>query len=110
MNPAELQDKWRPSGSIELTERSTAQQHFLDLCKLLGHPKPADVDPKGELFTFERGPIGKTKRGGPHGWADVWKRGYFAFEYKGRHKDLDTAYLQDIQTSMGIPTCVLTGV
>jgi len=91
MNPAELQAKWRPSGSIELTERSAAQQHFLDLCELLDHPKPADVDPKGELFTFEKG---AAKRGGSDGWADVWKRGYFAFEYKGRHKDLDAAYRQ----------------
>ena len=88
MNPAEFQDKWRRA---ELTERSAAQQHFLDLCELLDHPKPADVDPKGELFTFEKG---AAKRGGSDGWADVWKRGYFAFEYKGRHKDLDAAYRQ----------------
>ena len=35
MNPAEFQDKWRRA---ELTERSAAQQHFLDLCELLDHP------------------------------------------------------------------------
>jgi len=36
MNPAEFIDKWKKT---ELTERSAAQQHFLDLCELLDHPK-----------------------------------------------------------------------
>jgi hypothetical protein len=31
---------------------------------------------------------------GGKGFADVWKRGFFAWEYKGSHKDLQTAYLQ----------------
>lgn len=88
MNVAEFIDKWCRA---ELTERSAAQQHFLDLCDLLDHPKPAEVDPKGEFFTFEKG---ATKRGGSDGWADVWKKGYFAWEYKGRHKDLQAAHLQ----------------
>ena len=67
--------KWRKA---ELTERSAAQQHFLDLCDVFGHPKPAAVDPTGETFTFEKG---AAKHGGGDGWADVWKRGFFAFEY-----------------------------
>lgn len=37
MNVAELIAKWRRA---ELTERSATQQHFLDLCELLDHPKP----------------------------------------------------------------------
>ena len=28
------------------------------------------------------------------GWADVWKRDHFGWEYKGKHKDLDAAYKQ----------------
>lgn len=80
--------KW---SRVELTERSASQQHFLDLCELVGHPKPAEVDPRGEWFTFERGVRKKT---GGQGWADVWKRNHFAIEYKGRHKDLDAAYDQ----------------
>ena len=28
------------------------------------------------------------------GWADVWKRGCFAWEYKGRRADLDAAFNQ----------------
>jgi MmeI, DNA-methyltransferase domain/MmeI, N-terminal domain/MmeI, helicase spacer domain/MmeI, target recognition domain len=88
VNVAEFVEKWR---KVELTERSAAQQHFLDLCELLDHPKPAEIDPTGEFFTFEKG---ATKKDGSDGWADVWKRGYFAWEYKGKHKDLQAAYLQ----------------
>lgn len=83
--------KWRRA---ELTERSASQQHFLDLCEVLEHPKPADVDPAGEWFTFERG---ADKHGGGKGWADVWKREFFGWEYKGRHKNLDAAYNQLLQ-------------
>jgi hypothetical protein len=36
MNAAEFVAKWRKA---ELTERSASQQHFLDLCELVGHPK-----------------------------------------------------------------------
>lgn len=80
--------KWK---KVALTERSASQQHFLDLCEVLGHAKPAEVDPTGESFTFERG---AAKQGGGDGWADVWKRGYFGWEYKGKHKDLVAAYNQ----------------
>src|SRR5690606_149106 len=40
---------------------------------------------------------GADKQAGGQGWADVWKRGYFAWEYKGRHADLDKAYQQLLQ-------------
>ncbi len=32
--------------------------------------------------------------GGGRGFADVWKKGCFAWEYKGKHKDLGRAYRQ----------------
>jgi type II restriction/modification system DNA methylase subunit YeeA len=80
--------KW---SKVDLTERSAAQAHFLDLCELVGHPKPQDADPKGEWFTFERG---ASKQSGGDGWADVWKKDFFGWEYKGRHKDLGAAYDQ----------------
>ena len=86
--PKDFIDKWRPS---KLKERSGSQEHFIDLCRLLGEPTPADVDPEGTWYTFERG---ARKTGGGDGWADVWKRGHFAWEYKGKHKDLDTAFKQ----------------
>jgi len=88
MNISEFVSKWQ---KVELTERSASQQHFLDLCEVFDHPKPAQDDPSGERFTFERG---ADKHGGGHGWADVWKRGFFGWEYKGKHKDLDAAYDQ----------------
>jgi len=88
MDALEFIRKWRDN---DLTERSASQQHFLDLCELLAHPKPVEVDKTGESFTFERG---AAKRSGGDGWADVWKKGFFAWEYKGRHKDLDAAYKQ----------------
>ncbi len=88
MNVSQFIAKWRP---VALTERSASQQHFLDLCEVLDHPKPAEADPLGESFTFERG---ASKTGGGEGWADVWKRGYFGWEYKGKHKDLVAAYQQ----------------
>lgn len=77
-----------------LSERSAAQSHFIDLCDLLGEPRPAEVDQEGKTYTFEKG---VTKTSGQHGFADVWMRGYFAWEYKGKHKDLETAYLQLLQ-------------
>jgi type II restriction/modification system DNA methylase subunit YeeA len=88
MNVSEFVAKWR---KVELTERSASQQHFLDLCEVFNHPKPAHADPTGESFTFERG---AEKHGGGKGWADVWKRGFFGWEYKGKHKDLNAAYDQ----------------
>lgn len=88
MNVAEFIAKWRRS---ERTERSAAQEHFLDLCEVIGHPKPGEADPTGEWFTFERG---AAKQEGGQGWADVWKRGHFGWEYKGPRKDLEAAYRQ----------------
>jgi hypothetical protein len=88
MIPAEFHAKW---SKVSLSERSAYQQHFLDLCALAGHPTPAAMDPTGDSFCFERG---AEKHGGGDGWADVWKRGFFAFEYKGRQADLAKAYDQ----------------
>src|SRR5438094_5204628 len=88
MSPNEFIHKWE---QVTLTERSAAQQHFLDLCALLGHATPASEDPGGEWFTFERG---AAKHGGGDGWADVWKRAFFGWEYKGKHKNLNAAYDQ----------------
>ncbi len=88
MTPQEFVEKWRRS---KLKERSASQSHFNDLCAMLGHPAPATADPDGTHFTFEKG---ANKSTGGDGWADVWKKGFFAWEYKGKHKDLDAAYDQ----------------
>ena len=86
LTPQDFVAKWRHT---TLKERSAAQEHFLDLCHLIGHPTPAEADPTGTTFTFEAGAA--TQRGG-RGWADIWKRGSFAWEYKGKHANLDAAY------------------
>ena len=88
MTPQEFIAKWQ---GVTLSERSACQQHFLDLCEVLGQPKPAAADPTGAWYTFERG-VRKTTGG--NGWADVWMRGHFGWEYKGKHKDLAAAYRQ----------------
>ncbi len=51
----------------------------------------AEDDPHGDRYCFERG---AEKVGGGDGWADVWRRGCFGWEYKGRHKNLDAALRQ----------------
>lgn len=88
MTPEEFIAKWK---AAELKESSAAQEHFIDLCRLLDEPTPAEADPKGESYCFERG---ATKTTGGEGWADVWKRGHFAWEYKGKFKDLGAAFAQ----------------
>jgi hypothetical protein len=77
-----------------LSERSAAQSHFIDLCEVLGQPRPAAADQAGAFYTFEKG---VTKTSGGQGFADVWLRNHFAWEYKGRHKDLKAAYQQLLQ-------------
>jgi hypothetical protein len=52
MTAQEFIAKW---SKVDLTERAAAQQHFLDLCELVGHPKPAAADLTGVTFTFEKG-------------------------------------------------------
>ena len=52
MTPGEFIAKWRAS---ELKERSAAQEHYIDLCRLLGEPTPAEADPTGESYCFEKG-------------------------------------------------------
>ena len=52
MTPGEFIAKWQAS---ELKERSASQEHFIDLCRLLGEPTPAEADPTGDRYCFERG-------------------------------------------------------
>ena len=53
VTPQEFITKWHAS---ELKERSAAQEHFIDLCRLLDEPTPAEADPKGDHYCFEREP------------------------------------------------------
>ena len=69
VNAADFIAKW---SDATLRERQGSQMHFLDLCALLDQPQPTDPD----RYCFERG---ATKAGGDDGWADVWRRGCFAW-------------------------------
>jgi hypothetical protein len=96
MTPHDFLKKWR---NVELKERSASQSHFNDLCALLGVVDTVSADPKGEWFTFEKG---ANKTSGGNGWADVWRRECFGWEYKGRHANLDKAYAQLLQYSVAL--------
>jgi type II restriction/modification system DNA methylase subunit YeeA len=86
ITPQQFAAKWR--GDTR-KERSVAQEHFIDLCRLLGHETPGDN--RDGTLAFE---AGVDKQKGGQGWADVWKQGAFAWEYKGPHADLGKAYQQ----------------
>ena len=105
MNPQDFVAKWR--GNIS-TERQVSQQHFLDICALVGHQTPAALDADNKFFTFE---AGAAKQSGGQGWADVWFKGHFAIEYKGPDKNLDRAYGQLLQyrESLENPPLLITG-
>ncbi len=88
LTPAAFAAKWR---GVTTTEKAGSQEHFIDLCRLLGEPTPHEVDPTGSQYAFEKRVV---KAGGGDGFADVWKRDFFAWEYKGKDKDLKAAYVQ----------------
>ena len=96
VTPNEFIRKWRAS---ELKERSASQEHFIDLCRLLDEPTPAEADPTGDTYCFERG---ARRDAGGDGWADVWKRHHFAWEYKGRRANLDAAFNQLRQYALAL--------
>ena len=94
MTLAEFISRWQKS---TLTERAAAQSHFLELCQVLGQPGPSS-DPTAENYAFEKS-VGKVggKGSGGLGFADVWLRDHFAWEYKGKRKNLAEAYDQILQ-------------
>ena len=103
MTVAEFKKKW---SRYQGKETSAYQSHFDDLCRLLEQPTPNEADPSGtdffcyqkrvvkdaELFEIHETPDASepTERG----FADVWKKGCFGWEYKGKKKNLEDAYKQ----------------
>ena len=69
------------------------------MCRLVDEPTPVEADPAGDTFCFEKGAF---KEAGGDGWADVWKRHCFAWEYKGLHADLDAAFTQLRQYALAL--------
>ena len=85
---ADFLNKWGPGGlGYHLNERQGAQQHFVELCDVLDVPAPVG----GEDYVFEKGTL---SLGQQRGFADVFKRGHFAWEYKAPGKPLDAALRQ----------------
>ena len=78
LTPAAFAAKWR---GVTTTEKAAAQEHFIDLCRMLGEPTPHEADPIGSHYAFDKR---VAKAGGGDGFADVWKRDFFAWEYKGK--------------------------
>ena len=104
MTPYEFANKW---GIATLSESAGSQEHFIDICRLVGVATPAEADPNGDFFTFEKN---LKKETGRPGFADVWRKNCFAWEYKGQHADLDKAYaqLQLYRESLGNPPLLVT--
>src|SRR4030042_4963959 len=98
ITPAAFVKKWAASRG---TERATSHEHFIDLCRLLNEQTPNEADPTGDIYAFEKG----AKRPDSDGFADVWLKGRFAWEYKGKHKDLVAAYkqVQTYREALGTP-------
>lgn len=90
MQPHEFAQKWRELAP-RLTERAAYQEHWRDLCTLLGEPTPSS-DLTGDTYAFEKHV--KKAGTGETGFADVFKRDHFIVEYKGQGKSLGKALQQ----------------
>ena len=104
ISPQEFVAKW---SGIQQKETAISQSHFLDICALVGHSPPIEYDPSGKNFSFEAQTV---KPDGQKGFADVFFRDHFIWEYKGPHKDLDRAYrqLQRYREALDNPPLLIT--
>ena len=102
MTPADFKKKW---AKFSGKESAAYQEHFNDLCRMLGVPTPVEADPSGnDFYCFQKyvvknaGVLGLATPGDDapdeRGFADVWKKDCFGWEYKGKKKNLDEAYKQ----------------
>ncbi len=99
MSPQHFIAKWGPGGpAAHLNEEQGAQSHFLDLCELLGVPKPGSL-PAADEYVFEQRSL---LPGQARGFADVFYRDHFAWENKAPGKDLDAALRQLQQYSLAL--------
>ena len=96
MTPQDFITKWSPGGpAFHLNEEQGAQSHFIDLCDVLGVPRPGSED--GYIFEKQTLVLGDTR-----GYADVFKRGTFAWENKAPGKNLDSALKQLLNYSSAL--------
>jgi hypothetical protein len=96
MTPQSFITKWGPGGpAYALNEEQGAQSHFIDLCDVLGVPRPGSE--AGYKFEEKSALIG-----GRTGYADVFKQGAFAWENKAPGKNLDAALKQLLTYSLAL--------
>ncbi|MGQ2979331.1 MAG: class I SAM-dependent DNA methyltransferase [Polaromonas sp.] len=96
MTPQEFIAKWGPGGpAYYLNEEQGAQSHFLDLCQMLGVPKPGSE--AGYVFEKQTLVLGEAR-----GYADVFKSGVFAWENKAPGRNLDAALRQLLTYSLAL--------
>jgi type II restriction/modification system DNA methylase subunit YeeA len=72
-----------------LNEQQGAHLHFLDLCNLLEEMPPSAET--SDFYGFEKA---AAKNDGRKGRTDVWKKSFFAWEYKAPNGDLKAAFQQ----------------
>jgi len=100
MTPHTFIAKWGPGGpGYELNERQGAQQHFIELCALLGVPAPTGVNDGRDDYLFEKGTLALGQQ---RGFADVFKRGCFAWEYKAPGRPLGAALAQLMRYALAL--------
>ena len=88
MTPEQFAATWREWNG---KESGAYQEHFNDLCTLVGHGTPAKTDPSATWYCFQKSVAKDTGR---PGFADVWYGGRFGVEYKSPSDDLEAAYRQ----------------
>jgi hypothetical protein len=84
----EFAEKWRASS---LNESQGSVPHFEELCRLVGHKTPSEMDSGAKFFTYQKSLLQES---GKLGFADVWLKGHFGWEYKSKGRDLAAAYQQ----------------
>ena len=84
--------KWM---GVQFGEKQAAQEMFLDLCHLVGHPTPGEYG-NPEAFTFEKWV--------PGGFADAYLEERFGWEFKGSDADLDAAMQQLLRYQVHLKT------
>ena len=49
LTPREFAQKW---GDNATKEKAASQEHFIDLCRMLGEPTPNEADPTGQTYAL----------------------------------------------------------
>ena len=92
MTPQQFIAKWH---DISFGEQQAAQEMFLDICALVGHPSPVAYG-NPDVFTFEKWV--------PGGFADAYLEERFGWEFKGSDDQLAGAFNQLLRYQVHLKT------